>query len=49
MRAATCRARRADGEKILERYFDGEPWVGKESPVSSIDAAVTGAVKHAGH
>ena len=35
-------------EKIFVKYFGGEPWVGKESPVSSIDAAVTRAVKAAG-
>jgi choline dehydrogenase-like flavoprotein len=31
-------------EKIVQRYFDGEPWVGAEAPVSSIDDAVTQAV-----
>jgi choline dehydrogenase-like flavoprotein len=31
-------------EKIFERYFGGEPWVGRETPVSSIDPAVTHAV-----
>jgi choline dehydrogenase-like flavoprotein len=31
-------------EKIFQRYFDGEPWVGREAPVSSIDPAVTRAV-----
>jgi choline dehydrogenase-like flavoprotein len=31
-------------EKIFERYFDGEPWVKREAPVSSIDSAVTRAV-----
>ena len=35
-------------EKIFSMYFGGDPWVGKESPVSSIDAAVTRAVKRAG-
>jgi choline dehydrogenase-like flavoprotein len=35
-------------EKILTLYFGGGAWVGKESPVSSIDAAVTRAVKAAG-
>jgi len=35
-------------EKIVAGYFDGEPWVGRESPVSSIDASVTKAVKAAG-
>src|SRR2546429_9708939 len=32
-------------EKIFQRYFDGDPWVGRESPVSSIDSAVTHAVQ----
>jgi choline dehydrogenase-like flavoprotein len=31
-------------EKILEKYFDGEPFVGSETPVSSIDDRVTQAV-----
>jgi choline dehydrogenase-like flavoprotein len=31
-------------ETIFVRYFDGEPWVGHESPVSSVDDAVTRAV-----
>jgi choline dehydrogenase-like flavoprotein len=31
-------------EKIFERYFGGEPWVGHETPVASIDPAVTRAV-----
>jgi choline dehydrogenase-like flavoprotein len=31
-------------EKILGKYFDGEPWVGAETPVSSIDDRVTQAV-----
>jgi choline dehydrogenase-like flavoprotein len=35
-------------EKIFSTYFGGEPWVGRESPVSSIDAAVTRAVRSAG-
>ncbi len=35
-------------EKIFAGYFGGGPWVGKESPVSSIDAAVTRAVRAAG-
>lgn len=30
-------------EKIFQRYFDGDPWVTRESPVSSIDDAVTQA------
>lgn len=32
-------------ERIFQRYFDGDPWVGRESPVSSIDNAVTRAVQ----
>jgi choline dehydrogenase-like flavoprotein len=35
-------------EKIVTTYFDGDPWVAKESPLSSIDAAVTRAVRAAG-
>src|SRR4051794_986521 len=31
-------------EVIVTRYFGGEPWVGREAPVSSVDPAVTGAV-----
>lgn len=31
-------------EKIFSRYFDGDPWVRKESPVSSISDDVTAAV-----
>ena len=31
-------------EKIFVRYFDGEPWVGREAPVSSVDSSVTHAV-----
>jgi choline dehydrogenase-like flavoprotein len=31
-------------EKIFVRYFGGEPWVGRESPVSSVDDTVTAAV-----
>ena len=31
-------------EKIVQRYFGGEGWVGRESPVSSIDDRVTRAV-----
>jgi choline dehydrogenase-like flavoprotein len=31
-------------EKIFVRYFGGDPWVGRESPVSSIDDSVTAAV-----
>ena len=31
-------------EKIFQRYFGGDPWVGRESPVVSIADAVTQAV-----
>jgi choline dehydrogenase-like flavoprotein len=31
-------------ERIFVRYFGGDPWVGRESPVSSIDVSVTRAV-----
>ena len=31
-------------EKIIEKYFGGEAWVGRENPVSSIDDRVTAAV-----
>lgn len=31
-------------EKVFSLYFDGDPWVGREAPVSSIDDAVTNAV-----
>ena len=31
-------------EKIFRRYFDGDPWVGREDPISSIDPKVTKAV-----
>src|SRR5262249_11377155 len=31
-------------EKIFQLYFGGDPWVARESPVSSIDAQVTRAV-----
>jgi choline dehydrogenase-like flavoprotein len=31
-------------ERIFVRYFGGDPWVGRESPVSSIDDSVTAAV-----
>jgi hypothetical protein len=31
-------------EKIFRRYFDGDPWVRFERPVSSIDLKVTLAV-----
>jgi choline dehydrogenase-like flavoprotein len=35
-------------EKIFVRYFGGDPWVGHESPVSSVDDTVTAAVVAAG-
>jgi choline dehydrogenase-like flavoprotein len=35
-------------EKIFRRYFDGDPWVGAESPIPSIDHRVTLAVQAAG-
>ena len=35
-------------ERIFVRYFGGDPWVGRESPVSSIDDPVTAAVLAAG-
>jgi choline dehydrogenase-like flavoprotein len=35
-------------EKIFVRYFGGDPWVGRESPVSSVDDTVTQAVLAAG-
>ena len=35
-------------EKIFERYFGGEPWVYRDSPVSSIDSKVTHAVLQRG-
>jgi choline dehydrogenase-like flavoprotein len=35
-------------ERIMKRYFDGEPWVRNETPVSSIDPRVTFAVVQAG-
>jgi choline dehydrogenase-like flavoprotein len=31
-------------EKVIQRYFGGEPWVGTETPISSIDDKVTQAV-----
>jgi choline dehydrogenase-like flavoprotein len=31
-------------EKIFQLYFGGDPWIGKESPVSSIDPYITRAV-----
>jgi choline dehydrogenase-like flavoprotein len=38
----------ATAEAIFGAYFDGDPWVGRERPVSSVDRAVTRAVKSAG-
>jgi choline dehydrogenase-like flavoprotein len=35
-------------ERIFVRYFGGDPWVGRESPVSSVDDTVTAAVVTAG-
>jgi choline dehydrogenase-like flavoprotein len=35
-------------ERIFVRYFGGEPWIGRESPVSSVDDSVTAAVVAAG-
>ena len=35
-------------EKIFTRYFDGDPWVKQESPLSSIDRKVTRAVRQRG-
>jgi hypothetical protein len=35
-------------EKIFVRYLGGDPWVGRESPVSSVDDTVTQAVIAAG-
>jgi choline dehydrogenase-like flavoprotein len=35
-------------EKIFTSYFGGGVWVGRESPISSIDPAVTRAVKRTG-
>jgi choline dehydrogenase-like flavoprotein len=35
-------------ERIFVRYFGGDPWVGRESPVSSIDDSVTRAVTAVG-
>lgn len=34
-------------EKIFRRYFGGDPWVGREAPVSSVSTAVTVAVLRA--
>lgn len=35
-------------ENIFQRYFGGDPWVARESPVSSIDDVVTDAVLERG-
>jgi len=35
-------------ERVFMRYFGGEPWVGRESPVSSVDDTVTAAVASLG-
>jgi choline dehydrogenase-like flavoprotein len=35
-------------ERIFALYFGGDPWVGRESPVSSVDDTVTQAVLAAG-
>ena len=35
-------------EKIFTRYFDGDPWVKTEAPLSSIDRKVTRAVRQRG-
>jgi len=35
-------------ERIFTRYFGGEPWVARESPLSSVDDRVTAAVVAAG-
>jgi len=35
-------------ERIFVRYFGGDSWVGRESPVSSVDDTVTAAVAAAG-
>ncbi|MFL5951960.1 MAG: GMC family oxidoreductase N-terminal domain-containing protein, partial [Gaiellaceae bacterium] len=35
-------------ERIFVRYFGGDPWVARESPVSSVDDTVTAAVAAAG-
>ena len=35
-------------EAIFVRYFGGDPWVRRESPVSSVDDTVTQAVEAAG-
>jgi choline dehydrogenase-like flavoprotein len=35
-------------EKIFQIYFDGQPWVGQEAPLSSVDTRVTEAVLRRG-
>jgi hypothetical protein len=35
-------------ERIFTRYFSGDPWVARESPMSSVDDSVTAAVAAAG-
>jgi len=35
-------------ERIFRLYFEGDPWVGREAPVSSIDHSVTQAVLQRG-
>jgi hypothetical protein len=35
-------------EHIFAKYFDGDPWVGTESPVSSLDDRVTQGVLDGG-
>jgi choline dehydrogenase-like flavoprotein len=35
-------------ERIVVRHFNGSPWVDRDSPVSSIDPAVTNAVLQRG-
>ncbi len=35
-------------ERIFQHYFEGDPWVKREAPVSSIDPAVTWAVVERG-
>jgi choline dehydrogenase-like flavoprotein len=35
-------------ERVLQRYFDGAPWVTRDAPVSSIDDRVTAAVQERG-
>jgi len=45
----TCQALATrTAERIFHLYFDGDPWVHRESPVSSIDPKVTRAVVQRG-